>query len=388
MTRITGEWLRAPATARIMAMLLDAGHAAHFVGGCVRNALLGQPVDDIDIATDARPGTVMELAARAGLKAVATGLRHGTVTVIAQGRAHEITTYRQDVETDGRHAQVRFADSLQEDARRRDFTMNALYAEPDGRVIDPLGGLADLRARRVRFIGDAAARIREDHLRILRFFRFHAWYGDPRRKPDAEALAAIAAGLDGLARLSRERVGAETRKLLAAPDPASACATMQRVGVLARIMPGADSRALAPLVQLETAIPPEPIPPEPIRRLAALGGQDLPRALRLSRTEARRLRLLQELTDAGTRPEEIAYRHGAQSAIDVALLRAALHGQPLPDGLARHAKRAAGQVFPLRASDLADRYRGPALGRALREAEQRWIDSGFRLSRDALLAES
>ncbi len=241
---LTDDWLTAPATQAVFAMLDDAGHRALAVGGCVRNALIGAPVSDIDIATDAPPDRVIELGEAAGLRAIPTGILHGTVTVISAGVAHEITTFRRDVDTDGRHATVAFSTDVAEDAARRDFTMNALYAQADGTVVDPLDGLPDLRARHVRFIGDPAARILEDYLRILRFFRFTAWYGDPALGLDAEGLAACAACIDGLDRISAERIGAETCKLLAAPDPAPVVAAMARSGILARILPGADATAL------------------------------------------------------------------------------------------------------------------------------------------------
>ncbi len=380
MTRISADWLTSPATSRVFSMLNDAGHAAFAVGGCVRNTLLGAPVSDVDIATSARPDRVLDIAAAAAVRAIPTGIDHGTVTVVVNGQPFEITTFRKDIATDGRRAAVVFADTMEADARRRDFTMNALYADPAGTVHDPVGGLPDLRNRRVRFIDDPGERIREDYLRTLRFFRFHAWYGDPAQGVDPEALAAIAANLDGLERLSRERVGAEMKKLLAAADPAPAVAAMQQTGALARFLPGADTRALAPLIHLEDGAP-----PDALRRLAALGGEDVADLLRLSRAEARRLRLLHELVAAAVTPEEIAYRHGAVTAIDVALLRAALLETPLPADLAARADAAAAQTFPLRAADLAGRFQGPALGRALRQCEQRWIDSGFRLTRDELL---
>ena len=220
--RIAGDWLALPATRAVCAALTARGDRALFVGGCVRNALLGRPVADIDIATDALPERTIALAAAAGLHPVPTGLAHGTVTIVADHRPFEVTTFRRDVTTDGRHATVAFSTDLAEDAARRDFTMNALYADPSGAVIDPLDGLSDLLARRVRFVGDPAERIAEDYLRILRFFRIHAWYGDPAGGLDADGLAACAALQDGLDQLSRERVGAEMTKLLAAADPAPA----------------------------------------------------------------------------------------------------------------------------------------------------------------------
>ena len=190
--KIRGDWISQAGTQALCAALTAAGYRALFVGGCVRNALMARAVADIDIATDALPEIVTNIAETAGFQVVPTGIEHGTVTVIAQGVAHEVTTFRRDIATDGRHATVAFATDIAQDAARRDFTMNALYAQADGTVIDPLGGLADLQARHLRFVGDASARIREDYLRILRFFRFYAIYGEPSRGIDAEGLAACA----------------------------------------------------------------------------------------------------------------------------------------------------------------------------------------------------
>ncbi len=379
--RITGDWIEAEGVQLVLHLLTDAGHQGLLVGGCVRNALIGQPVADIDIATDAVPERVIELARAAGLKVVPTGIDHGTVTIVVGGAPHEVTTFRRDVETDGRRATVAYATQVEEDAGRRDFTMNALYADAEGRIVDPLGGLPDLEARRVRFVGDADARIREDYLRILRFFRFHAWYGDPDAGMDAEALAACAANSAGLEALSRERIGHEMRRLLAAADPAPAVAAMQATGVLARILPGADAKALAPLVHLEP-----PYAPDWIRRLAALGGADQADALRLSRDEARRFGILREGIGGAAGAAELAYREGAGLARDIVLLRAALLDQPLPPGWEDAIARGAAAKFPLRAADLMPAHEGAALGARLKELEARWIASGFELTRAQLLS--
>lgn len=384
--KITGDWIETEATQVVCKMLTDAGHQALFVGGCVRNALLGEPVGDIDIATDARPETVIKLAQAAGLKPIPTGLDHGTITVISEKIPHEITTFRKDVETFGRHAVVAFSTDVIDDARRRDFTMNALYARPDGTVLDPLGGLPDLQARRLRFIEDTNARIREDYLRILRFFRFNAWYGDPAHGMDQEALSAIAQNLDGLTQLSHERVGAEMLKLLAAPNPAFAMATMRSTGVLHTILPGTDDRALAPLVHLEAETV---TPPDAIRRLAALGGGgDLADKLRLSNAQARMLDHLRELIPSTMPPAEIAYRHGYDTGCDVLLLRAALLEAPLPIDADDQLRKGTAARFPLKAADFQPAYEGPALGQVLRDSEQRWIESGFTLSREELLKQA
>ncbi|GGO57297.1 poly(A) polymerase [Roseovarius pacificus] len=380
--RIKGDWIDGEETQTVCRMIEAGGYQAYFVGGCVRNALLGVPVHDIDIATDAHPQHVIEMAQAAGLKSVPTGIEHGTVTVISGHIPHEVTTFRQDVETFGRHAVVAYSGDVAQDARRRDFTMNALYARRDGVVIDPLEGLPDLENRHVRFIDDPDQRIREDYLRILRFFRFHALYGDPGQGLDAEGLAAVAAHIEGLAGLSRERVGAEMVKLLAAPDPAPSVAAMQATGVLNAILPGADDRMLALLVHSESDAG---IDPDPMRRLASLGGEDVAIRLRLSKAQSKRLALLRAEMSAMTPPAELGYRYGAEAALDILLLRDAALERVFDPSQRRLVEQGAMASFPLVARDLMPNYTGPALGARLAELEQRWIASGFTLTRDDLL---
>lgn len=379
--KITDEWIRREGVQTVLHLLTDAGHQGLLVGGCVRNALIGATVADIDIATDAVPERVVGLAKTAGLKVVPTGIDHGTVTIVVNGEPHEVTTFRRDVATDGRRATVAYATDIRDDAGRRDFTMNALYADATGRIVDPLNGLPDLQARRVRFVGDADARIREDYLRILRFFRFHAWYGDTAEGMDAEALAACAENSAGIDTLSRERIGHEMRRLLAAPDPAPAVAAMQATGILARILPGAEAKALAPLVHVET-----PYAPDWLRRLAALGGDGHVHAFRLSRDEARRLDILREGVGSAVGAAELAYRHGADLARDIVFLRAAVFEALPPTGWEDAVALGARATFPLRAADLMPTFSGPELGRRLQALEARWIASGFELSREQLLA--
>lgn len=379
---IAADWITRPETRAVCNMLRDAGHQALFVGGCVRNAIIDAPVTDIDIATDARPETVMELAKDAGLRPVPTGIDHGTITVISGGIPHEVTTFRRDVETDGRRAVVAFSTKVEDDARRRDFTMNALYATPEGEVLDPLGGLPDLKARRVRFIEDAAARIAEDYLRILRFFRFHAWYGDEAEGLDPMALAAIAVSTDGLSQLSRERVGAEMCKLLSAPDPAPSVAAMRACGALTRVLPGADDKALAPLVYLELQAG---AAPDWLVRLAAIAGPEAANRLRLSRAEEVRLCLLRDELGSLRGAGELGFRHGAENARAVLVLRSALMETPLDQSNLDAASKGAKAVFPLRAEDLMPALTGPALGRELERLKSLWIASDFALTRDELL---
>lgn len=382
MTKITAEWVSSPASQAVCAMLVNAGFQAWFVGGCVRNALLGLPVADLDVTTDARPQDVMSLARAAGLKVIPTGIDHGTVTVMSGGTPFEVTTFREDISTDGRRATVAFASDIATDAARRDFTMNALYAGPDGAVFDPLGGLADLRARRLRFIGDPDARIAEDYLRILRFFRFHAIYGDAEGGIDAEGLAACAGGLDGLDGISRERIGAEMRKLLAADDPAPALAAMRACGVLMRLLPGAGTGLLQVLIHVEQVAA---MAPDWLTRLAALGGEDVGAALRLSKVEVAKLVTLRNGLDSLDTPLTLGYRHGYDIAQSIVALRAAAFEREVYPADMEQARRGATLVFPLTAADLMPDLNGPALGEKLKELETEWLISDGVLTRDDLL---
>ncbi|MBL9053341.1 MAG: CCA tRNA nucleotidyltransferase [Tabrizicola sp.] len=376
--KVSGDWLTHPGTQGLCAALAAAGYRALIVGGAVRNALLGEPVADVDLCTDALPEVVSDLALQAGFKVVPTGIEHGTVTVIAGGKPHEVTTFRRDVETDGRRATVAFSSRIEEDAQRRDLTMNALYADTSGQIIDPLGGLPDTLARRVRFVGDPATRIREDYLRILRFFRFHAAYGDPFGGLDAEGLAACAALADGLARVSRERIGAEMRKLLTARDPAPAVAAMAQSGVLAQVLPGADPRALAPLVHLEGDLP-----PRWLRRLAVLGGEAT--GLRLSRHEEIDLTRLRDTIGSAQGPAPLGWLFGAELAQDALFARAAVLERPLPADWRSGTERGAAARFPVSASDLMPALEGPMLGARLKALQDRWLQSDLRLDKPALL---
>ena len=378
---VSGDWLTRPATQALCAALQAGGHRVLFVGGCVRNALLGEVVGDLDLATDALPEKVVRLVEAAGFKAIPTGIDHGTVTVLAGGLPHEITTFRRDVQTDGRHAVVAYSTDVAQDAARRDFTMNALYADPSGEVIDPLGGLPDLRARRLRFVGEPAQRIREDYLRILRFFRFSATYGDPALGMDAEGLAACAELADGIDGLSRERIGAEMRKLLSARDPAPALASMAASGVLRHVLSGADPRYVAPLVHLEAGAP-----PHWQRRLVVLGGQDWDNALRLSRSEQGLMARLRDQVGNALSPAALGWRLGPDAGADAVLARAAVLESPLPDDWKADVARGAASRFPVTAADLMPALAGPALGAKLAELESRWLASDLRLSRDDLLA--
>lgn len=346
---------------------------ARYVGGAVRDTLLGLAVKDVDIATPLRPDDVMARLQAAAIRALPTGIAHGTVTAVLPEGAVEITTLRRDVSTDGRRATVAFADDWQEDAARRDFTINALYADPaSGTIFDWFGGLADLAARRVRFIGDARQRIREDHLRILRYFRFQARFGSlPADAAAEQACAELAATLKGL---SRERVAMELLNLLGLPDPAPTVARMAELGVLPVILPEADPAALAPLLAAERE---QAVAPDPLRRLAALLPADptlvdqVGARLRLSTAQRKRLVCAAERrNEAPGDARALAYRIGRDEAADRLLLAGAslapLAGWDLPQ-------------LPLKGGAIVARgvTAGPEVARLLRRVETRWVAEGF-----------
>jgi poly(A) polymerase len=391
-------WLFEGPAAEVLAVLDRDGEEARVVGGAVRNALLGLAPGDIDVATTALPEEVMARARAAGLKPVPTGLDHGTVTVVAQGVGIEVTTLRQDVETFGRHAVVAFGRDWEGDARRRDFTINAFSADRAGHVFDPIGGFEDLRQRRVRFIGDPVTRIREDYLRILRFFRFHAGYG--AGAPDAAGLAACLKERAGLELLSRERVRLELLKLLVAKRAPATLAAMAETGLIQQVLgqvvyPGAVAR----LAAIEAA---HGLKADPVRRLAALAvrieedAERLHRRLRLANAETRRLHVIAAhrraalLSETGARA--LLYRLGADDFRDVVACAFALSGAAADDpawsdclGLPA---RWMPPRCPIKAADLIARglKPGPALGQALARAEAAWIAAGFPLEREAVAA--
>lgn len=382
--KLTADWIFTDTVQRLFAAFEQSGHQLLFVGGCVRNALMDRAVADLDMSTSATPDDVIDLCKREGLKFIPTGLNHGTITVMIDGQSFEITSFRKDVETHGRRAVVAFSKDINDDALRRDFTMNALYADGSGKVIDPLGGIDDLLAKRVRFIANAQDRIREDYLRILRYFRFHAWYADQDGGMDADAMAAIAENADGLNLISKERIGAEMRKILAAPDPLRTVAAMEQSGVLNQILPGSSARGLGPLTHLETTVPSGP---DWQRRLIVLGGEYQAKHLRLSNAEAKRIAAFHTANDRGLSTAATAYFYGADTALDVALVLAASLEAPPPDGLFDDIAKGTQAQFPVRAADLPITLVGKDIGDTLKRLEQAWVASGFALSKDALLAD-
>ncbi|MFZ3228166.1 MAG: CCA tRNA nucleotidyltransferase [Xanthobacteraceae bacterium] len=390
-------WLRNGEVARLLAALGCDGEEARVVGGAVRNALLRLSVDEIDVATTALPEEVVRRVEAAGWKAIPTGIDHGTVTVIIDGKPFEVTTLRQDVETYGRKAKVMFGRDWRTDAERRDFTINALSATADGRIYDYVGGVADIAARRVRFIGEPATRVAEDYLRILRFFRFHAWYGQGH--PDAAGLHACILARAGLETLSSERVRMELLKLLLAPHATPTLAVMAETGILGAVLGGVPL-----LASFENAVKAEAamgFSADAVRRLGALAvtvkedGERLGQRLRLSNAEAERLVALEHwwrvLPAAGEQAAHaLLYHLGPQSFTDRVLIAWSRSAGGAADRawheLANLPQRWTPPKFPLKAANFLDRglAAGPALGAAMRAAEGAWIAADFPAERDAL----
>ena len=387
-----------PTRAVIRALTRD-GDDARFVGGAVRNALLGEPVGDIDIATPLEPAVAMRKLKEAGLRTIPTGIEHGTVTVVSGGKPFEVTTLRRDVSTDGRRATVAFTTDWREDAARRDFTINAMYTDEDGQLFDYFGGLGDLKARRVRFVGDPQTRIREDYLRILRLFRFHAWYG--KGALDAPGLAAATQEKAGLRRLSGERVQKELLRLLEASNPTPALAAMEHASILSEILPPSLQLARAgTLVEIEAA---NRRKPDSLLRLAALLSDEAKDArrvsgsLKLSNNDKDRLI---EAAQADTRidsslsPREarkLLYRLGKQCFRDQLLLRWSTARADPDDARWRWLLKLSDSwkrpELPIDGRDVMAKGvdEGPKIGTTLRALEEEWIEADFAPDRRALL---
>jgi tRNA nucleotidyltransferase/poly(A) polymerase len=383
-------WLTSGPAAQVLALLNTGGEEARVVGGAVRNALLGLPVGEIDIATTALPDDVVRRANEAGIKSVPTGIDHGTVTLVIDSKPFEVTTLREDVETYGRKARVAFGRDWAHDAQRRDFTINGLSLSADGTVHDHVGGLDDIAARRVRFIGEPSRRIAEDYLRILRFFRIHAAYG--AGEPDRTGYLACIAGRDGLTDLSAERIRMEMLKLVVAPGAPAALVAMDDAGLLQRIVAGVVYHGpLARMIEAEQALD---LPPDPMRHLAALAvavtedARRLAQRLRLSNAEAKQLDSmghrwwrLSDMDEAAARRR--MYRLGAERYRDRIMLAWARSDRdaasPRWREFATLPQRWTAPQFPLKAADFLSRglNQGPALGHVLTLAEDAWLAAGF-----------
>ncbi|MBI1341030.1 CCA tRNA nucleotidyltransferase [bacterium] len=395
-------WMQAPPVRRILSVLNgERRDSARFVGGCVRNTLLGEPVSDIDIATQLTPDVVTQIMSGAGARVHPTGIEHGTVTVVVDHHPFEVTTLRRDVQTDGRRAVVSFTEDWSEDAHRRDFRLNALYCDERGVIHDPTGsGVTDARSRRIVFIGDPEARIREDYLRILRFFRFSAWYG--RRVLNADGLAACSALRGGLDQISPERIWMELRKLLAAPEPSFALRGMAQAGVLHQVLPEAHGlELLERLVALERRAG---LSPQPLRRFMSLFSKDrevfdtVSARLRLSNEEKGRLAsasmdstpIRSTMTPAACR--RAVFLLGEATFTDRLVLAWAASGDPSLDGawvsLLTLAQKWKPPQLPVSGDDVlaVGVPAGPRVGEVLRQVEAWWIDGDFRADRASTLS--
>lgn len=394
-----------PDTTRLFDVLRDGGHSVRFVGGCVRDTVIRRPVSDIDVATDAEPNRVLELLGEAMIRAVPTGIEHGTVTAVPSSRSFEITTLRRDVATDGRRAEVEFTKDWVEDASRRDFTFNALSADPDGKVYDYFGGLEDLKDGRVRFIGEALERVAEDYLRVLRYFRFYAHYA--KTDPDPDSFAACRAAATHVETLSGERIWAELSRTLTAPKPGPVFQMMEDIGLLRLLLPvGRSVKRMEALAALETMVSFEP---DPIRRLIAL--------IQPSRSEASQIAARLRLTREDThRLDDLNASRGESSAGMAELsLRRALYALgrdqfrdlvllDWADQIAMNATEAAQTVegwketwdtassweppeFPLVGDDVLEMgvEEGPRVGELLEDIEEWWVEQAFRPDREACL---
>ncbi len=404
-------WLKDPALQKLLAVLTADGEEARIAGGAVRNTLLGENVTDVDIATTCLPDETEQRAQAAGFKPVATGKAHGTITVIIAGKPFEVTTLRADIETHGRHATVAFGREWQADAERRDFTINALYATADGTVIDLVGGLADLARRYIRFIGNAEDRIREDYLRVLRFYRFFAWYGEGR--PDAEGIKATARLKSGLATLSAERVWSELKKILSAPDPSRALLWMRQAGVLTAVLPESEKWGIDAIPGLIAAERDLGWPIDPLLRLQAIvppddeRGDKLADRLKFSKNEARKVKnwagfgaISAETSEFSLKKRmfsaEKEKKEGAVDKLRLALAAARAKAKTSDATLidaGRYARLLAfaeewsPPTFPLQGRDLValGAQPGERLGRALATLKDEWLESGFALNRDTLV---
>jgi tRNA nucleotidyltransferase/poly(A) polymerase len=392
-------WLEREETQAVFDALQAHGIETRAVGGAVRNTLLGLTVTEVDLATTAVPEEVMALAVKAGLKAVPTGIDHGTVTLVASGVPLEVTTLRRDVETFGRHARIAYTKDWEEDARRRDFTLNALYADRDGRVFDPLGGYADLRAGQVRFIGDAEERIKEDYLRILRFFRFHAYYG--KGPLDPAGLAAAVRLRGGLDQLSAERVAAELRRILIAPQAAGAIKALYDYGLLTGLLGGVPRLAdFVRLIAIESALGRAPEPSLRLAVLAVFVEEDVARLTQRFRLSNAEQTVLALAASHGTRPPDEAeakvllYRLGPKDCASLVQIDWARSGAVPVDPAWRKVLAFTESwkvpAFPLRGADIValGELKGPEIGEALSRLERVWIESGFTLDREQLLAKT
>ena len=379
------KWLRNPSAQKLSKLYKSFGYQVLFVGGCVRNTILKMPVTDIDLATDAQPEEIIKIAKENNIRFVPTGLAHGTITLIIDNKNYQITTFRTDFDHDGRYAKVEFTESLLLDASRRDLTINALYCNHVGEVIDPLNGLDDIKKQKIKFIGNPNERIKEDNLRILRFFRFQAIYGNKNLEIDSIALEACHNHKSKLAALSKERITSELRKILSAPNPLEVIIKMNETGVLNELFQNVSIDSLEAYLKTEEKFK---ININWLGRFLSLQVTQEEESLKLTRCEFKFLKQTKSAIENQIHVLEFSYYNGVENGKIYSILQNFRHNIILSKNLLNQINSLATKKFPITAKDLMPEIRGKKLGEALRSLEDRWIKSNFTLSKKDLLAEA
>ena len=378
------KWLRNPSAQKLSKLYKNFGYQVLFVGGCVRNTILKMPVTDIDLATDAQPEEIIKIAKENNIRFVPTGLAHGTITLMIDNKNYQITTFRTDFDHDGRYAKVEFTESLLLDASRRDLTINALYCNHVGEVIDPLNGLDDIKKQKIKFIGNPNERIKEDNLRILRFFRFQAIYGNKNLEIDSIALEACHNHKSKLAALSKERITSELRKILSAPNPLEVIIKMNETGVLNELFQKVSIDSLEAYLKTEEKFK---ININWLGRLLSLQVTQEEESLKLTRCEFKFLKQTKSAIENQIHVLEFSYYNGVENGKIYSILQNFRHNIILSKNLLNQINSLATKKFPITAKDLMPEISGKKLGEALRSLEDRWIKSNFTLSKKDLLVE-
>tara|TARA_Y100000739_G_C20607740_1_gene466666 strand:+ start:1560 stop:2720 length:1161 start_codon:yes stop_codon:yes gene_type:complete len=371
-----------PTTKKLFQLFIEKSFDIYFVGGCVRDFLLNLPIKDIDISTTALPNEIISIARENNIKAIKTGIEHGTITLVYKTIQYQITTFRTDIKTDGRKAVVNFSKDIIADASRRDLTINALYADIEGNIIDPLNIIADLNSRKIKFINNPQERIVEDNLRILRFFRFYAWFGKTNNSLDNASLRACVRFKEKLLNLSGERIGTEMKKLLTAPKPIKSLEIMLAEGILEIIMPKADVHLLKSLIKFEREAD---VSIHWTTRASVMTDSKLKTKWKLSNSDHKLLSTLQKFKYYNISISKIAYLYGQELAIKYAVIKSVISNESLPKNLDTLVNLGVSAVFPITSQDLIPDYQGKDLGKKLHSLKNIWIDSKFTLNKEDLL---
>lgn len=379
---LEADWLSHPSIHFLSTVFQKSGYEILFVGGCIRNTILKKQVNDVDIATAATPEEIIKICKKNNIKSIPTGIKHGTITIIIDEKTYQITTFRIDEKNYGRHANVKFTDSLELDASRRDLTINALYCNVDGKIIDPLKAFGDLRLGIIRFIGDPNKRILEDHLRILRFFRFYALYGDKKKSLNLAALEACEKHQNKLKKISKERVTLEIKKLLAASNPISTVKKMDKIKILNQIIGNCEIGPFIKYIDFEQKYK---IEISWLGRLLSLQNNADYKMILLTKKENRIITKLNEAILLNVDPIEFSYYNGVELGLIYSLLQNSFEKLELNESLINQISSITKNLFPIKTSDLGPKYHGKEIGNKLNELEFKWIKSKFKLSKAQLL---